>query len=184
MEAWSLTVLAAWLLADVITGAVHWFKDRYLDGNASLEFARGAATDNILHHDGPTAMLLNSGWENMRSGALFAWPAAAIAWALGAPAWLWFALAMTSVGNLIHRFAHTPDRQLPRWIRGLQEFGLFISRDHHATHHYAMGQRVSKSDAAKAYCAMTDWMNPILDRLRFWWALESWYRSSLPLMLR
>lgn len=167
-----LQLLIAWLLADFITGVFHWFEDRYLDGNASLEFARGVATDNVLHHDKPTAMLLNSKWENMRSAAVFAWPIAFFAWEFGAPLWLWLGLALTAFGNLVHRFAHTPYRQLPRWIRGLQEFGLFISRDHHATHHYAMGQRITKANAAQAYCPMTDWMNPILDRLRFWSGAE------------
>lgn len=163
-----LQILAAWLLADFITGVVHWVEDRYLDGNASLEFARGVATDNVLHHDKPTAMLLNTRWENMRSAAIVAWPVAAIALLMGAPLWLWLGLALTSVGNLVHRFAHTPPRQLSRWTRGLQEFGLFISPGHHRTHHYAMDRLVAKRDAARAYCPMTDWVNPVLDRVGFW----------------
>lgn len=168
MEAWLLTIVAAWLLADFITGAVHWLEDRYMDDDTSLEFARGVATDNVLHHDKPTAMTLNTGWENMRSGAIFAWPAGLLAWLMGAPDWLWMGLAFASLGNLIHRFAHLPDSRLPRWIKGMQQFGLFISKDHHATHHYAMGRRVSKAQAAIAYCPMTDWLNPLLDRLDFW----------------
>lgn len=167
-----LQLLAAWLLADFITGVFHWFEDQYLDTNTSLEFLRGVATDNIQHHEKPTAMLINSHWENMRSAAVFAIPAAGIAFWLGAPLWLWCGLGFTSFGNLVHRFSHTPKRNLPRWIRGLQEFGLFISHEHHDSHHRAMGRLIGKSEAMRAYCPMTDWVNPILDRLRFWSVVE------------
>lgn len=168
-----IEILVAWLLADFITGVVHWFEDRYLDESTSLEFLRGFATDNVQHHSKPTAMLLNTHWENMRSAAVFAWPVAGIAAWLGAPLWLWLALGLSSFGNLVHRFSHTPRRDLPRWIRGLQEFGLFISHEHHDSHHRAMGRLIPKRDAERAYCPMTDWVNPVLDRLRLWDWLET-----------
>lgn len=170
-------ILIAWLLADFITGIVHWIEDRYMDATHSLEFARGIATDNILHHDEPAAMCKNTPWENMRSAAVFAWPAGFAAWYCGAPLWLWLGLTFSAFGNLIHRFAHLPKRDVPRIIRAMQELGLFISAKHHATHHYAMGNKTSKANANAAYCPMTDWVNPFIDRLRLWkwleWAL-SW----------
>ncbi|WP_149496206.1 fatty acid desaturase CarF family protein [Roseiconus lacunae] len=162
-----IQILAAWLLADFITGVFHWFEDRYLDDTQSLEFARGLATDNQLHHERPTAMLLSTHWQNMRSAAIVAWPLAMLAWSMGAPVWFWLGLAFAAFGNLVHRFAHEPRRKLPRWIRGLQEFGLFISREHHDSHHREMGRLIPKSRAAIAYCPMTDWVNPLLDRVQF-----------------
>lgn len=163
-----LQVIVAWFLADFITGVIHWIEDRYLDAGQSLEFARGVATDNILHHDEPTAMCRNTPWENMRSAAYFAWPIAGFAIFLGAPLWLWLGLAFTSVGNLVHRFSHMPKRDVPRLIRAMQELGLFISAKHHQTHHYAMGQKIGKAMANRAYCPMSDWVNPVIDRIHFW----------------
>lgn len=164
----ALQILVAWLLADFLTGVVHWVEDRYFDEHTSLDFAQGVATDNQLHHSKPTAMLLNSYWGNMRSGAMVAWPLAAVVWLSGAPLWLWLGIAAAGFGNLVHRFAHTPRTQLPRWIRGLQEFGLFISAEHHDTHHRDQIGLVPKHRACRAYCPMTDLVNPVLDRVRFW----------------
>lgn len=162
----ALQILVAWLLADFLSGVVHWLEDRYL-GERSLDFAQGIAADNQLHHERPTAMLLNSYWGNMRSGAYVAWPLGAMLWFAHAPLWLWAGVTLCAFGNLVHRFAHTPRVQLPRWIRGLQEFGLFISHAHHDTHHREEGRLIPKTRASRAYCAMTDWVNPLLDRLRF-----------------
>lgn len=168
-----LQIIAAWFLADFIAGIFHWIEDRYFDESHSLEFARGLATDNIVHHEEPTAMTRSTWWENMRSGAYAGWPLAVMTFGLGCPPVVWLTLFFTAFGNLVHRFAHIPKRELPRWIQGLQAFGIFISAGHHATHHFAMGQKVSKATASRAYCPMTDWVNPVLDRVKFWLVCES-----------
>lgn len=43
-----IQLFGAWLLADFVTGVFHWWEDRFLDENQSLEFFRGVATDNLL----------------------------------------------------------------------------------------------------------------------------------------
>lgn len=167
-----LEIVVAWLFADFITGLFHWFEDRYMGEEQTLEFASSLAADNQLHHNKPTAMLLHTPWDNMKSAAYVAWPVAMILAILGAPLWLWLGVAFTSLGNWVHRWAHTPSRQLPRWIRGLQEFGVFISPAHHNTHHRKDGDLVTKEEAEVAYCPMTDWVNPLLDYIDFWSRME------------
>jgi hypothetical protein len=46
----------------------------------------------------------------------------------------------------------------------LQRVGLLQSRRHHAEHH--------KNPYSVKFCTTTDWLNPILDAVRFWRALE------------
>jgi len=167
-----LSILIAWLLADLITGIVHWFEDKYMDAKSLNFFAADIAEDNDLHHRKPTAMILNSGWENMRSGAIVGWPLAALLFWFGAPLWVWLTPIYASFGNLVHRFAHTPKNQLPRWIRGMQEFGLFISHEQHDQHHRSMQRLVPKHLAGYKFCPMTDWLNPWLDKFQFWKGLE------------
>ena len=168
-----IQVAVAWLFADFVTGIVHWFEDRYMGPDQTIDFAAGVASDNQLHHDKPTAMLLNTPWENMRSAALFAWPIGLVLAICGSPLWLWLGITFTSLGNWVHRWAHTPRRQLPRWIRGLQEFGIFLSPENHELHHRKNGQLVSKGEAELSYCPMTDFVNPILDKIRFWQSMEA-----------
>ncbi len=176
-----IQILIAWLLADFVTGIVHWLEDKYLDDTHSLNFLDSVSKDNDLHHKKPTAMLLQSYWGNMKSGAAVGWPLAAVLFWFDAPLWLWLFPFFAGFGNLVHRFAHTPKSQLPRWIRGLQEFGLFISHQHHDLHHRSMQQLIPKYLAGYKYCPMTDWVNPFLDRIGFWSHAESLLlRAGLP----
>lgn len=170
-----LVTVAAWLIADLVCGFVHWLEDRYLDGMASFEFLHPPAADNALHHEDPQAMTRHSVWGNMRSAAVVAWPAAGALWLIGAPRLVVMAVFFASFGNAVHRFAHLPKSKVPRWIRVLQETGLFISPKHHATHHRSQetGKLIAKDRASIAYCPMTDWVNPVVDRVRLWSRLES-----------
>jgi ubiquitin-conjugating enzyme E2 variant len=165
-------ILIAWLLADWLTGFVHWFEDKYLDGGSRLGFVDRLSQENDLHHRKPTAMLMNSGWTNMRSAAAVGWPFAGLMFLAGAPLWLWLVPFLASFGNLVHRWAHTPSTKLPRWIRGLQEFGIFTSPEQHDLHHRSMQRLIPKHLAGYKFCPMTDWVNPILDGLGFWTRLE------------
>ena len=173
-----IQILSAWLLADLLTGFVHWFEDRYMDGSFGLDLLNRIADDNNLHHNKPTAMTLSSGWANMRSGAAAGWPVAAVLWLAGVPMVVWLIPFFASFGNLIHRWSHVPKKKLPRWIRGMQEFGLFISHEHHDAHHRSMKKLIPKHLAGYRFCAMTDWVNPLLDGLHFWYALENLFRMS------
>lgn len=176
-----LEILVAWLLADWITGFFHWFEDRYLDENKAIDFWHEIAADNALHHRKPTAMCLLSWWENIRQAAAIAWPIAAILCLVGLPIWLWLTFVFAAFGNLIHRFSHEPKRKLGWFVRAMQLCGIFISHEHHFKHHYwDNGTRVDpKWNASRAYCPMTNWLNPILDRLGFWWGLERLIQISL-----
>lgn len=169
------TILPAWLLADFLTGFVHWFEDRYMNMH-SLNFLQSIADDNDEHHRKPTAMLQSSGWVNMQSGAAVGWPVAFVLWMIGMPTIVWLVPFFAAFGNLVHRWSHTPRRQLPRWIRMMQESGLFISHEHHDRHHRSMKRLIPKHIAGYKFCPMTDWVNPVVDGLGVWKVLERFFR--------
>lgn len=178
MDSLIVTVLAAWLLADFLSGVVHWWEDRYLGQMQSFDFAAAIASDNDDHHRKPTAMLVHSPWENMRSGAVVAWPLALILWGIGCPTVVWLSVFFAAFGNLVHRYAHTPDRQLPEWVAFLQAIGIFSSPDQHRTHHYGPdGLVADRENSMTAYCVITDFLNPLLDALRFWHTAEVMLRG-------
>lgn len=167
-----LKTLAAWLLADFFGGVYHWMQDRYMSVESRSRLFRALAVDNQVHHAKPTQMLIYGYLENIKYTAIITLPLSIGMAAMGAPLWIWLSVFLATFGNLIHRFGHTPKRQLPRWVRGLQEFGLFISPEHHDLHHRHQGNLITKCDAHHAYCPMTDWVNPIVDRLHVWEAFE------------
>jgi hypothetical protein len=167
-----LEILLAWLFADLVAGFVHWWEDRYLDGEYSIKLLQEISEDNELHHNQPTAMLLGTPWTNIRSSVMFALPLGIILWLCGAPFIIWLGVILSGIGNLIHRWAHTPKRQLAWPIRAMQYIGLFQSHEEHDLHHRSMKKLIPKHLAGYKFCPLTNWLNPVMDGLKIWDGLE------------
>ncbi len=165
-------ILLAWLLADFISGIVHWWEDRALKGVSRFEFINGVRADNDRHHRTPRSLTETSWWENINTTAPFAWVLTAILFAIGAPAVITLAVFFLSFGNLVHRWSHENKRSLPLPVVWAQKIGLFISPSHHAGHHFYMGNVVSREDSSIRFCVMSNWLNPVLDKIRFFNILE------------
>jgi hypothetical protein len=160
-----VTILLAWFLADLVTGLVHWVEDRLLIFNTGIKFLEGIKADNDLHHAEPTALTKYSYWGNINTSAIFAWPLSVGLYFLGVYPVICLAVFFTGFANLIHRFAHTPEAELPRIVLLLQKTGLFLSSKHHHTHHYGPHGLIRKEETTGCYCAMTNWVNPIVDKI-------------------
>lgn len=167
-----MTVLGAWLMADFITGIVHWWEDRAIIGASRSNFINAVRDDNELHHRLPAYFLRYTWWENINTTAPMAWSLAAVSAIAGLGLFTTLTLAFLGFGNLIHRFAHEPKPRRPWLVRQMQRSGLFISYNHHAGHHFKKGQYISREASRDRYCVMTNWLNPVLDRVRFFRALE------------
>jgi ubiquitin-conjugating enzyme E2 variant len=168
-----LNILLSWLFADFLTGIVHWFEDRYIDPDKFDVFGVGA--DNKLHHEKPTAMIDSHWFENIRYSAVVAWPLALLLYLLGFHVVIWLGVAFSAFGNLIHRFSHLPERKKNRIIKLMQKTGLFITSEHHDKHHRSMKRLIPKQEAGYKFCAMTNWLNPVLDTVHFWALLERFF---------
>jgi len=177
---WTSTILGAWFLADIISGVVHWWEDRYLTSDSKWWPVASIAQNNELHHKKPWAMGEISAADNIRATMWVGIPFAMILFLNGSPNILWLAVFFSSFGNLVHRYAHVPIHQRSKLVQFFQSFGLFISVNHHATHHYdtITLDEISKEDASIRYCAMTNYMNPILDTIRIFPFME-WCLSKI-----
>lgn len=167
-----IEILGAWLLADFLSGVVHWAEDRLLTEETRFDLLNSIKADNDLHHQKPAALTRYSYWENISTTAPLSLPLAMALYYLGAHHVFWLAAFFGTFANLIHRLSHTPPNKLPIFIQFLQFTGLFISFEHHHKHHYSMNGIVKKEDASIRYCPMTNWLNPILDYIGFFPGLE------------
>jgi len=169
----ALTILAAWLLADLLTGIVHWAEDR-LAGDRLPILGEHVFAPNRLHHTQPLAFTRSGFWSRnassmIASAVLFVVFATAIAAAIGpgVPGLVWVALVTMALAgamaNQVHYWAHLPKRA-PLFVQAAQSIGLMQSRSHHSVHH-------ARAIRAR-YCALTDWLNPVLDRHNVWAKLE------------
>lgn len=154
-------LLFGWLLADFLSGVFHWWEDRV--GSTTMPLIGPAiVVPNREHHKNPIPG--GSRWHNRLVVAAVATP---LAIGLGVVFGLNWILAGMVLGavfvNDVHCWAHEPTKA-PRAVQMLQEAGLFQSPQQHAQHHRGAHDR--------RYCILTDMLNPWLDAVAFWLALE------------
>jgi len=162
---------AGFLLADFVAGAVHWFADTYFDpatpvlGPLLIEPFRD-------HHRDPQGITRHGLLELCGNSALATLPiAAGLLW-LGPPGGsvpvellhasvLALAMALFAT-NVFHRWAHM--RRPPALAVWLQRRRLVLPPAVHDRHHAAAHDR--------SYCVTCGWLNPLLDRTRFFARVE------------
>jgi len=157
-----LKILLCILIADFFTGAIHWFEDAY--GNPNWSFGLGQVIkDNIIHHEQPDKFLEGSLFERIKVSLVIASILFAIFYLLGFMNWyVGITLAYASLSNQIHAIGHV--KQTNKVIILLQRIGLIQSKEMHDLHH--------SSPYDINYCVMTNYLNPILTYINFWYKVE------------
>lgn len=170
-----LTLIACVLIADFLTGLIHWWEDTYGDPRWPT-LGPEVIRPNIEHHRTPNAIgrmgdFIGRNWQPaalsavawvviMALGTVLGWP---FTWA--SPIAL--TLAMAGLGNEVHTWSH---RAPTPFTAFLQDTGLVQHPRQHARHH--------KPPYDRYYCTLTNVVNAILEPLRFWRGLE-WAISSV-----
>jgi hypothetical protein len=162
-------VIIGYLLADIISGGLHWFEDTYLSYCSDIPILSDIAKDNELHHyfprsmlaysyldhisvTGPVTLLVMIGVYILNPQLIFKYP--------------WLALSFVVFGvsaNIIHRFSHMRDCENHFIVRYLQSLGIFASHTHHSIHH---------RNSNGGYCVISEYSNMVLDTVGFWDGLE------------
>jgi hypothetical protein len=155
-----LSLVSAWLAADFISGAFHWWEDRYGDASWPI-LGPLVVAPNVLHHTQPRAFLDQTVLMRNWTTAVPSLGLSAAAWYAGAN-WLATVFAMLSVANEVHAWAH---QKCSRPVRALQLLGVLQSQEQHADHH--------TKPFDTNYCVMTDWLNPVLQAVGFWPGVEA-----------
>ena len=166
--------LVAWMLADFVSGLIHWFADTYGSENMPLFgpwlikpfrqhhlYPRDICTHDLVLTIGNSctiAMPFESGLLYlMLSDEEVTFTQALVAFVLNL-----FAMAVVAT-NLFHRWAHA---EKTSWlILRLQRSGLLLSTAHHDLHH--------TSPFDSNYCITNGWLNPLLEKARFFRRVES-----------
>jgi len=168
---------AAWVLADLVSGLVHFAADRALPPDAPF-VGPWLVQPFHQHHAAPADIARRGFVEANGSTCLLVAPAFGLACAaVGAgsgPAAVFAASALLGLGlalavtNEVHKWAHAPAP--PAWVRRLQRWRLVLPPEHHARHHVA--------PYATHFCITTGWWNPLLDRARVFARLEALGRAA------
>ncbi len=157
-------VFLLWLLADFITGVVHWWQDAY--GNPTWPIlGKYVIEPNLLHHQDPRHMLKVSYVNRVNTSLITAGILITIFWLSGWHSWqMIVCLLFCSQGNEIHAIAHRSDKENGKFLMFFQKLGIVQRRKTHGWHH--------KAPYDTNFCVMTEFLNPVLNKINFWTRLE------------
>ncbi|PWJ22043.1 fatty acid desaturase CarF family protein [Jannaschia seohaensis] len=160
----SVVFVALYLLADFVSGLFHWAEDT-LGADDTPIWGPLFAAPNSRHHSDPSAML-KIHW--LRNNSLLVGACVGLAmvfWVFGALTWHVVVFAFfTGTAQQVHRFSHAPSARLPRFVRLLQRMHVLQDARHHWGHH--------RAPHLTRYCVVTPWLNPVLDRIKFWRVMD------------
>jgi hypothetical protein len=152
------------LLADFISGLVHWAEDAYVRKETPV-VGKWIGEANIEHHVKPRAFVLRGWWASSWDLVLTAALVLMGAWWLKALTWkVWLFALVSANANQVHKWAHRAPHENGRLITMLQKLRLLQTQRHHAQHH--SGQKNSH------YCSITNFLNPLLEEINFWKGVE------------
>jgi ubiquitin-conjugating enzyme E2 variant len=152
------------LAADLAAGFIHWGEDAYVREDTPL-IGKIIGRPNVIHHHLPRYMTrlnwLQSSWDLCLVSAAIVLAAGL----LGVLTWhVWLFAAISANANQVHKWSHRTRKENGLLITLLQNLRLVQTPHHHAIHH---------TDPKNVhYCPITNFLNPLLDRARFWDALE------------
>jgi hypothetical protein len=181
-------VLAGWLLADFLSGLVHWAADTW--GRVDMPvLGRRLLHPFRVHHVNPRD-ILDRGFLDLNGDVAAACLPFLVltlvlpldgAAAQSAAVLLASAAILALPTNQVHQWAHMA--RPPRPVRWLQSARLVLTNRGHARHH--------ADPAGGHYCITTGWCNAVLTRTGFYAALEraitaltGWQPRSDPAMPR
>lgn len=164
----------AWILADFISGLVHWFADTYGADDTPL-FGPWLIKPFRQHHLYPRDICTHDLVLTIGNSCTVAAPFQAgvlylmlneddVSVTKAALAFIFNLFAMAVVAtNVLHKWAHA---EKTNWlVSRLQRSRVFLSPGHHDLHH----TRPFDSH----YCITNGWLNPLLERIRFFRTVES-----------
>ncbi|MBW8781963.1 MAG: hypothetical protein JF599_08760 [Verrucomicrobia bacterium] len=159
-----LQIIAIIALADFVSGIIHWAEDAYGTEETPV-FGRLLIRPNIVHHHYPRFFTrftwFQSSWDLLILGVAVL----AGAWAFDVLTWqVWLFVTVSVNANEVHKWSHRTRAENGALISKLQDWGILQTPRHHALHH---------TDPKNTYyCPITNWVNPLLEKIRFWDGLE------------
>jgi hypothetical protein len=151
-------------LADLVAGLVHWFEDAYVREDTPL-IGSAVGRPNVIHHHLPRYFTRFSWWYSSRDLLVISGLIVLAAWSLGLLTWpVWLFAIISTNANEVHKWSHRTRLENGPLISRLQDLRILQTVRHHALHH--------TNPKNCHYCPLTNLLNPVLDRLQFWSALE------------
>jgi ubiquitin-conjugating enzyme E2 variant len=178
----AIAAQGGYVVSDFLSGLVHWAGDTIGDESTPV-FGPNFVQPFRYHHVEPEDITKHDFVETNGNNCIVAAPILMLLLfitpkATGPLFYTCVVIACTALfvfcTNQFHKWAHM--KHPARWIRMLQRAGLILSPEHHARHHAAPRD--------KYYCITVGWMNPVLEKIRFFRFCEAAISRIHPNALR
>jgi ubiquitin-conjugating enzyme E2 variant len=165
-------ILIGYILADFVSGFVHWACDRF-GTEDTLLLGPNFIKPFRHHHVDPRAITRHDFIETNGNNSIVTLPMMGLAWLIPVDS-SWGVFIFTSLTSLafwifltnqFHKWSHQKRESVPWIIRKLQHSKIVMSIEHHKVHH------TTPHDSY--YCITSGWLNRPLDAIRFWSKAES-----------
>lgn len=166
-----IQILIGLFLADLSSGAVHWFEDTYLDKKTNIYILAWIAKDNEIHHINPRKMVFTPWYILIRVTFIISIITVSMIYimnpiAFKANIYLYITwAAMGTFANIIHKWSHMYKFELHYVLQQLQKYKIICDHSHHSYHHFI--------DSTKRYAVIFPVTNIILDNIKIFRLLES-----------
>ena len=168
----SAAALAGWVLADFMSGLVHWGADTW--GSARFPILGPTLIRSFReHHVDPTAITRHDFVETNGASCLVCLPilgyALTVHLSTESVGLIFLVTALSSLSfwtlmtNQAHQWAHQGRKAHP-WVRKIQSLWIVLPAARHAEHH--------QTPFVDSYCITTGWLNPLLNRIQLFRGLE------------
>ena len=177
-----VATLTGYLVSDFVSGFVHWAGDTVGDESTPI-FGPNFVRPFRFHHVDPEDITRHDFVETNGNNCIVVTPVLTLVlFLLPATTGVLFYACVVSActaffvfcTNQFHKWAHM--KHPAPWIRLLQRAGLILSPEHHSVHHSAPRD--------KYYCITVGWMNPLLEKVRFFRFCEAVISRVHPRALR
>lgn len=159
-----LQVILSILIADFLSGLCHWAEDNYGEEHWPI-IGKAIIVPNIAHHFNCRNFVHNSWFFSARELLVIGGVILLVAHAFGVYHWMLLVAVVIGINaNEIHKWSHRSKKENGRIITTLQKLRLVQSPRHHFKHH--------KQPYNSNYCVVTNVMNPVLDKIKFWRVCE------------
>lgn len=157
-------LILAYFLSDFLVGMFHWIKDsyftpftpfigKYFIWNSRLHHIK---PQHITNFDDITIMHNSAKWTFLWLGPLI--------FINGISLFKTLLFLFISANDIIHKYAHMNETEIPRLIYFLQKYGIIQNYTQHHRHHIPPYN--------VDYCPITPHLNPVFEYFDFWRKLE------------
>lgn len=160
----ALQIVLCIIIADIITGLIHWWEDTYAVPSWPI-LGKLVAEPNIKHHLDPGFIgKTDSYWKHCKLSLYIGAIVLVIIHLIYGLNWqIVLTTFLACSGNWIHSINHGACRG-NKILAFLRKYSIIQKAKHHAKHHVPPFDR--------DYCVLTNFVNPILEYFNVWKCLE------------